>query len=119
MKPTTARQPIALPCLKVADISTAHLQISDLKIINNPEALGVSMVNEYGALIYLPSDQPGYAERKRAGYSAAFLRILRLAARAGCSHVRFDGDAPVVDGLEAFSHEEEGEVVAAGPASAS
>lgn len=95
------KQPL-LPTLAVADLSTAHLTESDRRLIENPETRGVSMTGEYGALVYLPLDETEITDRAGAGYSPAFLRIVRMAMRQGLTHLRFDADGTKVERLPLF-----------------
>ena len=98
----TKRKESRIPVLAVADLSTAHLTAFDRLLIGNPETRGISMSGECGALVYLPIDPADIAARAAAGYSAAFLRIVRRAMRQRLTHLRFDADGAVVKGLPKF-----------------
>ena len=91
-----------LPRLRVADLSIGHLTLPDRQLIGDPATPGVSLTGEYGALIYLPSDRADLAQRREAGYSDAFLRIMRRATRESFTHVRFDCDGPRLPDLPFF-----------------
>jgi hypothetical protein len=63
--------------------------------------IGVTLVGEFGALVYLPFDGD-FTMHREAGFSPAMLNVLRLAMSQGFTHVRFDADADQLVGLDQF-----------------
>ena len=97
----TVKQTPTFPFLRVADLSTSHLRPSDIDIINDAAAVGVSLSGEQGALVYLPEPSE-LGARTDAGYSPAFVELLRIALAQGFTHIRFDAAGTVVAGLPTF-----------------
>lgn len=86
------------------DISTAHLP-EKYGDESSPEALDkiqelVVDTTDAGFLMWVPSDPTEYQFGNRV--PEEILKIQQYARMLGCDYVRFDRDADIVDGLDAW-----------------
>jgi hypothetical protein len=90
---------------RIFEVSTAHVTQQDMNLVE----MGIQVValnRDEGAFVHVPWGDSDFASRitamQQAGYSAAFIALIRRAARRGCSWILFDCDVASVDGLPKF-----------------
>lgn len=105
-----------MPIVRTLDLSTSHVQASDLALLEfhiRPPAGGgrgpvaVDTRGEYGFWINVPTEDDlanTAAELSKAGYSQAFTDLLANARARGCETLCLDCDADEETGLPTFEH---------------
>ena len=88
---------------KFLDASTGYITYEDsLKLLDDPEAFTTRVIpHEYGWWISTASIEPYNLEQmKQDGYSEAFIRLMKMAAKNDCWWINLDADGEDVEGLE-------------------
>jgi hypothetical protein len=93
-------------------VSTAHLPIELLKRLDDfaaePGSIVVLQPIEYGALAWVPDMlDGGWAESITEQDDRHFVPVFEWAAKHGIRWIKFDCDAPEIDGLPRFDHDAE------------
>lgn len=90
----------------VADVSTIHVTASDGKKLLDPASARTvaQTFGKEGTYLHLVGEWSEIEDDlATGGYSAALLRIVRMAHEQGCTHIRFDADGQVYPDLPEFS----------------
>lgn len=101
----------SLPVLTYSEISTAHITVSDNRLLERDADLRLNAKRSAENLV-VDSTPYGYfacvpevifaAQLLEIGYSHAFCCLLELARRQGLQILKFDCDGETVDGLPVF-----------------
>jgi hypothetical protein len=84
---------------RMLTVSTAHITLADNKKLSpkNPSSV-ISIDQGFGYLISIRD----YTKKELAGYSAAFRKLLKIAAEQDCAWLSIDRDGPVHKHLKTF-----------------
>ena len=92
----------------ILDMSTTHITKSDDRKIMAGGTVVVEHKTDNGYFVWMPlgirfKDLPThFSDLKRDGYSASFIKIIRIAYFYKCNYVHFDSDGTVYEGLKKF-----------------
>ena len=91
--------------LRVLELSTAHITHADSDLLSKSGDLPFTCYDlEYGSLLYCGEPEEAGREHDiaQAGFSAAFLLMVRMAWKHGCAWIRLDCDSFVYTDLPTF-----------------
>jgi hypothetical protein len=87
---------------KILDVSTAHVEQSDLDALEAAEAW-FRLIYDEGALVWVPTDWRTYSgSARKAGVPERIVTLMGIANEHDCRFLRLDAEGAVYDELEIF-----------------
>ena len=94
-----------LSTFRVADVSTAHITESDADALGQDAHGDVLLTSDYPEGFWVRTAvaaDPAALRGLRDRYSEAFVALLVVAHRLGCSHIRLDADGEIYPSLPTY-----------------